>query len=145
MSASSKSSRARKLCTVAVTFMRNLRGPNRHLTLSPAGKEGALSVYPYFKVREKSGQSRTVLEEQPGTSTCRSSELCKIDYFLIAHNLKMMLYLQRSQINVPRDRPLGKLFPPSSCSRRFDRKHEMRRFLKELGTASRYTFKVYEK
>jgi hypothetical protein len=71
-----------------------------------------------------------------GTSTRRSSELCKIDYFLIAHNLKMMLYLQRSQINVPKRPPVGKLFPPSSCSRRFDRKHDMRRFLKELGTAS---------
>jgi hypothetical protein len=36
--------------------------------------------------------------------TLRSSELCIIDYFFIAHNYLLMLYLRRSQINVPRDR-----------------------------------------
>src|SRR6185503_10545099 len=97
-----------------------------------SGKGRPLSVYPYFKVREKSKGARTVLEQCRAIGTRRSIEMCIIDYFLIAPNLKMMLYLQRSQINVPRDRPFGKLFPPSSCSRRFARKHEMRRFLKKL-------------
>ena len=43
--------------------------------------------------------------------TYRSSELCIIGYFLIALKSLVMLYLRRSQINVPRDRPLGKILP----------------------------------
>jgi hypothetical protein len=57
------------------------------------------------------GSREQVLEEQSGSSTRRSSEICKIDYFLIARNLKMMLYLQRSQINVPKRPPVGKTLP----------------------------------
>ncbi len=51
------------------------------------------------------------LEQVRACSTYRSSEMCKIDYFLIARNYRMMLYLRRSQINVPRDRLLGKTLP----------------------------------
>ena len=36
-----------------------------------------------------------------------SSDLCIIGYFYVAHGRGPMLYLCRSQINVPRDRRLG--------------------------------------
>ena len=87
-----------------------------------AGKRVALHVYLYFNVWLKSRRCVSHdLETGTGACTYCSSEICIIGYFLIAHNCRLMLYLRRSQINVPRDRPFGKLFPPSSCSRRFDR------------------------
>ena len=40
-------------------------------------------------------------------STRSSGHLCIIRYFSVAHTRGWMLYLPRSQINVPRDRHLG--------------------------------------
>jgi hypothetical protein len=42
-----------------------------------------------------------------------SYEICIIDYFFIARNWLLMLYLRRSQINVPRDRRQGNSSRPS--------------------------------
>ena len=106
------------------------------------GKPAALSVYPYLKVRKN---SRVIFLESLETpiraSTWCSSEICIIDYFFIAPNSRLMLYLRRSQINVPRDRPFGKLFPPSSCSRRFDR--NTKRGVFEKARNCKRFFKIY--
>jgi hypothetical protein len=83
----------------------------KHLTLARLVKRGALRVYPYFNVWSKIAGCD--MELGTGACTYCSSELCIIGYFFIASNCLLMLYLRRSQINVPRDQPLGKLFPPS--------------------------------
>jgi len=41
-----------------------------------------------------------------------SGDLCIIRYFSVAHAPGGMLYLRRSRINVPRDRPFREFFPP---------------------------------
>src|SRR5688572_19014387 len=65
---------------------------------------------------------------ESNVSTWCSSEICIIDYFLIAPNSMMMLYFRWSQINVPRDRPLGKVFPPSMLQQKVCSEYEKRRF-----------------
>ena len=86
-----------------------LRGAHRHLTLVAVEER----MHSAFIINQ-----RSKLEDG---STFRSSELCIIGYFFIALKSLVMLYLRRSQINVPRDHPLGKLFPPSMLQQKVDR------------------------
>jgi|SoiMethySBSTD1v2_1073268.scaffolds.fasta_scaffold656323_2 hypothetical protein len=115
--------------------MRKLRGVFRHQTLRP-GKLRALRVYPYFNVWQKSHGFGREMELAPGVSTYCSSEICIIDYFLIAPNCPLMLYLQRSQINVPRDRRWETLPAPQVAAEGLT-EDTKRGVFEKLGVASR--------
>ena len=85
--------------------MRKLRGTYTHLTFALEEETHSAFISTLGSKHQGLAQSQAhLLELVKARGTLRSSELCIIDYFFIAHKYLSMLYLRRSQINVPRDR-----------------------------------------
>lgn len=73
-------------------------------------------------------------------STYRSSEMCIIDYFLIAPKSRVMLYLRRSQINVPMRPPVRETLPALNVAAEGLIEVRKEAFLRKLGPARGFLF-----
>ena len=80
-----------------------------HLTFALGNVSHCVFIFTKRSVRNH--ETLVNLEPDVACSTLRSSKLCIIDYFLIASNCLLMLYLRRSQINVPMRPPFRETLP----------------------------------